>query len=375
MGRSGTERLARPRLTALLTALVTALLTAGCRADRGATREAVASADGTAAGAAGGRGAAATPAGSRDAAGAPSGTRGTVAPAAGAGDTAAAPAPLVAGTPAPAGESDGDTAAREAGATAADAVAVIRDYYGAIARRDYAAAYALWGDGGRASGQSLDAFRRGYAGTASVEVVPGTPGRIEGAAGSRYVEVPVEVHARTADGARQCFRGAYTLRRVVVDGAPPADRRWHIYTAKLSPVDASACAAAAPAAGAPAEVEALVRRFGEALSRVSLLAPVDTIRRALRAAYSKLVTRKLLDAWLADPGSAPGRAASSPWPERIEIRAARRVSANEYRVEGDVVYVTSVELVQGGAVARKPVTLRVVRADGAWRIAAYSAGG
>ncbi|HET9982318.1 MAG TPA: hypothetical protein VFQ38_01970 [Longimicrobiales bacterium] len=331
--------------------LVGLVLAAGCRADRDASRE-----DGSPATA----GQPATPPG---------------------GGSTAQPAPPTAGTNAPSQPTPptGGTAAQspptaDTAGTAADAVAVIRAYYAAIARRDYAAAYGLWGDGGRASGQTLEAFRRGYARTAAVEVTPGEPGRIEGAAGSRYVRLPVEVRARTSDGARQCFRGAYTLRRTVVDGAPPEERRWHIYTAELHAADPAACAGEPPAAAAPAEVEALVRRFGEGLARVSLLAPVDTVRRELREAFGALVTRRLLDAWLASPGSAPGRAASSPWPDRIEIRRASRVAPNEYRVDGDVVYVTSVEKVRGGAAARKPVTLRIVRGEGGWRIAGYEAG-
>lgn len=343
MGRSGTERFAM--------LLVASLLATGCRADRSAPRDGTAPEGGQAAAPTGGL------------------------------DTVARPAPPPAGTPAPSrptapggGSAVQSPPARDTAGTAADAVAVIRAYYAAIARRDYAAAYGLWGDGGRASGQSLDAFRRGYARTAAVEAAPGEPGRIEGAAGSRYIRVPVEVRARTTDGARQCFRGAYTLRRTVVDGAPPESRRWHIYSADLRSFDSAACRAGSAGDTVPAGVAAVVGRFGEGLARVSLLAPVDTVRRELRAAFGSLVTRKLLDAWLAAPGSAPGRAASSPWPDRIVIRRARRIAPNEYRVEGDVVYVTSVEKARGGAGARKPVTLRIVRAEGGWRIAGYEAG-
>ena len=61
----------------------------------------------------------------------------------------------------------------------------------------------------------------------------GEPGRIEGAAGSRYIRIPVEVRATTADGAAQCFRGSYTLRRGVVPGATEEVRRWRIYSAEL----------------------------------------------------------------------------------------------------------------------------------------------
>src|SRR5690606_38013884 len=42
--------------------------------------------------------------------------------------------------------------------SAAEAVAVLRDYDAPIAARDYARAHALWSDGGRASGQTLEQF-------------------------------------------------------------------------------------------------------------------------------------------------------------------------------------------------------------------------
>jgi hypothetical protein len=114
-----------------------------------------------------------------------------------------------------------------------DPASALRDYYAAINRRDYRAAYLLWGDSGRASGKSYDAFAAGFAGTDSSRVTIGALGRIEGAAGSRFVEVPVTVTAWTSDGATQHFTGAYVLRRVVVDGATPLQRRWHIDSGTL----------------------------------------------------------------------------------------------------------------------------------------------
>jgi hypothetical protein len=114
-----------------------------------------------------------------------------------------------------------------------DPARVIRDYYDAINRRDFHTAYLLWGDSGRSSGKTLDEFRAGYTGTDSAEVALGAPGRVEGAAGSRYVEVPVTLHAWTHGGGEQQFAGSYVLRRTVVDGATDAQRRWHIYSADI----------------------------------------------------------------------------------------------------------------------------------------------
>ena len=114
-----------------------------------------------------------------------------------------------------------------------DAANVVRDYYRAINARRYGDAYRLWASDGAASGKSLETFRDGFATTASVDAVLGTPGPIEGAAGSRYVEIPVRVTAVATDGGRQAFTGSYTLRRSVVDGATPEQRAWRIYSAKV----------------------------------------------------------------------------------------------------------------------------------------------
>jgi len=120
--------------------------------------------------------------------------------------------------------------------TPQDAVAVIRDYYAAINRRDFAQAFALWSDGGRSSNQTLEQFTAGFADTTGVSVEIMAPSRVDAAAGSRYVEVPVALTATHADGRQQRFVGAYTLRRAVVDGATPDQRAWRIGTADLREV-------------------------------------------------------------------------------------------------------------------------------------------
>jgi hypothetical protein len=116
------------------------------------------------------------------------------------------------------------------------AVAVVRAYYAAIDRGDYARAYRLWGDGGAASRQTFEEFRDGFAQTADVEVETGRPGRIEGAAGSRYIEIPVSIAAVQRDGTKQRFEGTYVLRRSEVDGATPEQRTWRLYTARIRAV-------------------------------------------------------------------------------------------------------------------------------------------
>ncbi|QIR36332.1 hypothetical protein HCG51_05880 [Tolypothrix sp. PCC 7910] len=116
-----------------------------------------------------------------------------------------------------------------------EAVQVIRDYYSAIAIRDYKQAYSTWSGDGAASQQSFEQFQQGFANTASVAVEVGEPGKLEGAAGSLYINIPVTVTAVTADGTPQRFRGNYVLRRVNnVPGSTPEQRQWHIDSAKLT---------------------------------------------------------------------------------------------------------------------------------------------
>jgi hypothetical protein len=116
------------------------------------------------------------------------------------------------------------------------ATAVVRAYYDAINRKAYDEAYRLWGRGGEASGKTYEAFAHGFSGTESVKADIGPPSRIEGAAGSRYVTVPVAIQATGAGSRTVRFAGTYTLRLSVVDGATPEQRTWHIDSAQISVV-------------------------------------------------------------------------------------------------------------------------------------------
>jgi hypothetical protein len=109
---------------------------------------------------------------------------------------------------------------------------VVRAYYGAINDRDYQRAYAAWGDDGPPGRPTVQAFASGFAGTDSVHVVLGAPGRIEGAAGSRYISIPVRVRAFEHGVGRE-YAGSYTVRRTVVPGSDAASRQWHLYSASL----------------------------------------------------------------------------------------------------------------------------------------------
>lgn len=60
----------------------------------------------------------------------------------------------------------------------------------------------------------------------------GAPGKPEGAAGSIYVEIPVQLYGRLNNGKEFHSRGTMILRRVNdVPGSTNEERRWHIYRA------------------------------------------------------------------------------------------------------------------------------------------------
>ena len=64
----------------------------------------------------------------------------------------------------------------------------------------------------------------------------GGPQNPEGAAGSIYVTVPMQLYGRLKSGGTFNMVGPVTMRRVNdVPGATPAQLRWHITDSKLKP--------------------------------------------------------------------------------------------------------------------------------------------
>ncbi|WP_326909765.1 stalk domain-containing protein [Sedimentibacter sp. MB31-C6] len=116
------------------------------------------------------------------------------------------------------------------------------------------------------------------------------------------------------------------------------------------------------------QIENLVKEFGENLKMVSLLAPEDIIKDSLKESYGEFVSTKLLEKWQNDSVNAPGRVSSSPWPECIDILSVEKLSDSEYKVNGNIIEMTSVEMTQGGIAASKPVTLKIQMIDGKWVI-------
>lgn len=141
-----------------------------------------------------------------------------------AGSSPAAPAPANVETSGPADAPPPLPAAAEAGP--AD---IVRHYYALIGERRYDEAWKLWGDNGRADGQTAGAFAKSFADIGAYDAKVGEAGAIEGAAGSLYVTVPVEVTGAKTDGTPIHLKGDVTLRRVNdVPGSTAEQRRWHI---------------------------------------------------------------------------------------------------------------------------------------------------
>jgi len=114
------------------------------------------------------------------------------------------------------------------------------------------------------------------------------------------------------------------------------------------------------------EIRALVEAFGRTLKNVSLLAPDAAA--SIEANYGPFVSRELLERWKQDPQSAPGRTVSSPWPDRIQIQNIAKTGRGQYVVEGLILEVTSEDLEQGGAAAKRAITLSVRKENCRWVI-------
>lgn len=121
-----------------------------------------------------------------------------------------------------------------AASSAQGAADVVQTYYALLAERRFASAWGLWWDGGRASGMSRDAFVERQSAYLEYRAQVGAPGRIEGAAGSLYVTVPISVAARPRRGRDLHFAGTVVLRRVNgISGSRPGQRLWRI--ARIDP--------------------------------------------------------------------------------------------------------------------------------------------
>jgi len=106
---------------------------------------------------------------------------------------------------------------------------VVTEYYALLAQRRYDDAWKLWADGGKASGRTSDEFARSFADVARYEPKVGGIGPMEGAAGSLFITVFVDVNGERTNGTPIHQKGWVGLRRVNnVPGATPDQLAWRI---------------------------------------------------------------------------------------------------------------------------------------------------
>lgn len=115
------------------------------------------------------------------------------------------------------------------------------------------------------------------------------------------------------------------------------------------------------------EIRNKVVQFGAELKNVSLLAPSSSLKAEMEESFGEFLTVELLQNWISNPSMALGRTTSSPWPDRIEVVEVNKLSDNKYRVEGNVIEVTSSDTPMSPA-AVYPVTLTLMKVNNAWKI-------
>ncbi len=165
---------------------------------------------------------------------------------AGSRSTPDATAPSAASSAAPADIAPVKEIADTSYLTRASAEDFVRDYYQALQQADYARAYGFWSGNGKASDQDFAHFHDGYANNIDwLDAKVGSASRIEGAAGSRYARVPVQVQERMKDGSTHALEGRFTLRAIVVDGVDEKSRHWHFASADFTRLPDAADKAAA----------------------------------------------------------------------------------------------------------------------------------
>lgn len=114
--------------------------------------------------------------------------------------------------------------------SAQGAAQVVQGYYGLLEEKRFEDAQDLWDPEGAIGAQDDAHFEARFRGFGEIHANIGAPSDPEGAAGSSYVTVPVQLYGRIkANG-----KPFYTLRQVVlrrvndVPGSTETQRRWHI---------------------------------------------------------------------------------------------------------------------------------------------------
>jgi hypothetical protein len=115
--------------------------------------------------------------------------------------------------------------------SAQGAANVVQTYYALIEAGQYADAWQLRWESDRAVPADEARFVANFEKYREYHATIGAPSEIAGAAGSLYVDVPVQTYGVMKDGKTFGTAGTVTLRRVNdVPGSTAAQRRWRIYT-------------------------------------------------------------------------------------------------------------------------------------------------
>lgn len=110
------------------------------------------------------------------------------------------------------------------------AAQVVQGYYALLEAKKFEDAQDLWNQSNPIGAQDDAHFAARFRGFSEIHANIGAPGEPEGAAGSSYVTVPVQVYGRIAANGKPWYAlRQVTLRRVNdVDGSTTEQRRWHI---------------------------------------------------------------------------------------------------------------------------------------------------
>lgn len=140
------------------------------------------------------------------------------------------------------------------------AAQVVQGYYGLLEERRFDDAQDLWDQQGAIGAEDDMRFAARFRSFSEIHANVGQPGEVEGAAGSLFVTVPVQVFGRIAANGKPW----YLLRQVVlrrvndVPGSSEADRRWHIES--IGPYQPPPAEEAAETSNAVSAADAMVRK-------------------------------------------------------------------------------------------------------------------
>jgi hypothetical protein len=114
--------------------------------------------------------------------------------------------------------------------SAQGAAQLVQGYYGLLEEKRFADAQKLWGDQSEYASQSPTGFAARFSAFSEIHANIGAPTDSEGAAGSLYIGVPIQIYARVAATGKPYYAlRTVNLRRINdVDGSSETDRSWHI---------------------------------------------------------------------------------------------------------------------------------------------------